>query len=203
MIDWVIVNKQWLFSGIGLVVVLAIWRWISHSAANWRLARALPEPTQWSALRHTSVRSRSLTTYLPNWLLKSLFTPEQIAKKIRIGPRENNPVARHLGTPIPEISLYFQITNLSPLDLILDRLIVQAWFAQPAVFAMSVNRDVVPSGEITEGVAIRQFLTAEQAAFIKTFYESPQSSTIQIWVLAYFDSRVGTLTVQRSIELQR
>ncbi len=57
--------------------------------------------------------------------------------------REENPIAMSPGASISLIDLYFEVTNLSPLDLVLDRMLVEVWFGQPTFNTTLLRRHLV------------------------------------------------------------
>ncbi len=100
--------------------------------------------------------------------------------------------------------LFFQITNLSPIDLVLDRALVDVWFGQPTFSVALLHRYSVPAGEITHGIHIRYMLADNQKAQIQAFDAAPGSKAgFHIYISAYFESKLGRFLVYRSIERDR
>jgi hypothetical protein len=123
-----------------------------------------------------------------------------------IALRDNAPGSVNLGNPIPSVDLYFQVTNLSPIDLVLDRALVDVWFGQPTFTAALLHRYSVPAGEITKGIHVRHMLADNQKAYIEAFEgATPRGSTgrFHVYITAYFESKLGRFFVQSSIERDR
>ncbi len=61
-------------------------------------------------------------TWLPKWLLRRKFSEECMANlvKVDIFPRHEN-VSVNLGRPFATFQLWFEVTNMSPFDVELDR----------------------------------------------------------------------------------
>jgi len=93
---------------------------------------------------------------------------------------------------------------LSPLDLILDRLLLDVWFGQPTFTTALLRRYNVPSGQITEGIFLRHHLNPAQIKQIDEFnHADGQRGSVHIYLTAYFQSRAGELEVQKSIDRRR
>jgi hypothetical protein len=69
----------------------------------------------------------------PSFLLRLMLKPASLAKKIRIRLQGNRPINPNLDIEVPNIDLYFDITNLTNFNLVLDRLLIELWFGQPTL----------------------------------------------------------------------
>jgi len=87
--------------------------------------------------------------------------------------REENPIAMSPGASISLIDLYFEVTNLSPLDLVLDRMLVEVWFGQPTFNTTLLRRHLVLTGKVTKGVHLRQMLADNQKKQVEAFTGAP------------------------------
>jgi hypothetical protein len=81
---------------------------------------------------------------LPEKLGSRLYPTQKIADRIKIDLR-NNPVAINPGE-VPTISIWFRITNMSPLNIVLDRLLIDFWIGQPTLYGMILKRYEIPKG---------------------------------------------------------
>lgn len=201
IVNWIIDNRQWLFSGAGLVVLGAVLRFGYRRWREFRNADATDAQQQPS---HTQVARRSLQNRLPGIILRVFYKPDDIQKRVIIGLRDNMPVSLYLGNPVPSVDLYFQITNLSPIDLVLDRALVDVWFGQPTFTVALLHRYSVPAGEITQGIQVRHMLAENQKAHIETFSAAPGTTgQFHLFITAYFESKLGRFLVQHSIVRDR
>src|SRR6266581_3074138 len=121
VLDWVLQNR-WLFDGVGGAAALAglgaIWK---MGRNRWRETRSIPLANDPDPIAYAPVTRRPpLSTRVPAVILRLFTSPTRVRSRILIGLREENPIALSLGASIPLIDLYFEITNLSPIDLILD-----------------------------------------------------------------------------------
>jgi hypothetical protein len=155
--------------------------------------------------RRSVAGSRPLTSKLPGFLLRALYKPEAIESKVKLGLRSDAPASVYLSTgQIPYVELYFEVTNLAPIDLVLDRMLVEVWFGQPTFSTVFLRRQVIPAGDITDGLTVRQTLSSSQKAQIEAFQTSGvNAGAVHIYVTAYFESKLGRLSIQRSIERAR
>lgn len=200
MIFWLLNNKEWLFSGLGITLIGVL----RAGYVRWReTRRVLPLDARYQT-SHKEVRPRPLASRLPGFVSRLLFNPEAVRSRVKIALRDNAPGNVYLNSPVPSVELYFQVTNLSSVDLILDRMLVDVWFGQPTFSTALLHRYSVPAGEITEGLHVRQALAENQKAYI-TAFEAAQGNagSMHIYVTAYFESALGRFFVQQSIERQR
>jgi len=203
--DWIRTNASWLFSGIGVAVLGVGFALVRFGFRRWRESRAsLPEAEQ-QQLMHARVAGRSLQSRLPRVVLRLFYKPDDIQERVVIALRDNAPGSANMGQPVPYVDLYFQITNLSPLDLVLDRALVDVWFGQPTFTAFLLHRYSVRAGEITKGIHVRHMVTESQKAYIQAFDSATPGNRgrFYIYVTAYFESKLGRFFVQSSIERDR
>lgn len=143
----------------------------------------------------------ALTCWLERYAEHQEADLDDVRDRIRIGLREDAPGTISLDADLPLINLYFQVTNLSPVDLILDRMLVDVWFGQPTFSVAVLDRLDVPAGEITQGIHVRQVLAENQARQIEAFNAAAgRAGSLHIFVTAYFESRLGRFSVKHSIE---
>lgn len=74
-----------------------------------------------------------IITVIPGKLLRILYSPEKVASQVRIRLRGERPIAPSLNSSVPHMDLYLEITNLSNIDLQLDRMLLDLWFGQPVL----------------------------------------------------------------------
>jgi len=208
LIEWILNNKEWLFSGLGLAVLGAVWGLLRYGYNRWTEGKAAilePAPVP-PRIRPTydALRTGGSMGWLPTFLLRMTLRPEKVAAKIHIDLRGENPIDLSLNSEVPNVSVYFEITNLSPLDLTLDRLLVEIWFGQPTLVATLLRRYTLPAGQITKNVFLRHMLSNAQRSQIQDFMNSGGTrGQIHIYLTAYLESRVGRIEIERNIERQK
>jgi hypothetical protein len=63
--------------------------------------------------------------------------------------------------------------------------------------------DVIPAGEITDGLTVRETLFENQKAQVAAFQAADgRAGSIHIYTYAYFESKLGRLVVKQSMERQ-
>lgn len=200
MTDWFFANYAWLFSGAGLAALGAVWGIAKYGYHRWRETRLARESMDLRLVDYAQVNRAPRRSWLPAFIRRAITKPEDVSSRIHIGLREEGGLHVSLGSEIPCIELYFQVTNLSTLDLILDRLLVDVWFGQPTLQAAVLDRYVIPAGEITKGMHLRHMLADNQRKQVEA--RTADRSRITISVVAYFESEVGRVVVRKTIERQ-
>jgi hypothetical protein len=205
MLQWIAKNKEWLFSGLGLTI-LAILLWLLKSGyVHWKERRAIrgvgASDVEKQSIQYERIMRRRLVDKLPSFILRAALKPERVASQIHIGLCGESPIALSLNTDVPHIDLYFEITNLSPIDLVLDRLLIEFWFGQPTFTSAILRRYLIPSGEITKNIYFRHALSSPQRNQIENFQKPDQNhGSIHIHLTAYFESALGRVEVSHNIE---
>ncbi len=205
MIQWIIDNKEWLFSGIGLLVLSSGWYMLRFGYSRWKerydVSIMLHPEIDNLEVKYESVGSRSPLSRLPAFLLRLLVRPDKVASKVRLALHGEKPIALSLNSEVPRLDLYFEITNLSPLDLVLDRLLIDMWFGQPTLNRTLLRRYVIPSSQVTKDVYFRHELTTSQRRQIEEFMaREGRRGSIHIYLTAYFESKAGRVVLEERIE---
>lgn len=201
LINSIIANREWLFSGLGISVILLAWALARWGYSRWR-ERPREELTRLGTeLSYKQVRARPFPMRLPTFVLRALYKPDTVKSQVHIALRDNVPDTVSLSSPVPSVKLYFQVTNLSAIDLVLDRMLVEVWFGQPTFEATSLHRYVIPAGEITDGIHVRQTLADNQKACIAAFEASRgPAGSVRIYITAYFESKLGRFSIRQTVE---
>lgn len=138
---------------------------------------------------------------VPGWLARRFISGNMIAGQIEVDLRRMNPIEISFGTEIPRLNLYFRISNLSPLDLVLDRLLIDVWVGQPTLWGAILTRYSIPKRSSREDIYFAHQLTVPQQEQIqKKVIGQLLSVPVTIHAEAYFDSKVGVIYVDKRIE---
>lgn len=141
---------------------------------------------------------------LPTFLLRLIFPVSKVARQVTIDLQGEDPISPMLNADIPRIDLRLKITNLSHLNLVLDRLLIDLWFGQPTLRGALLNRYRLAAASFIDNIHFVTDLTAAQKTQIDAYISSPSSSgTINLHVTAYFESKVGMLEVQQTFERRK
>ncbi|MGB8507325.1 MAG: hypothetical protein WCD76_02880 [Pyrinomonadaceae bacterium] len=135
---------------------------------------------------------------IPSFILSRLLPPKKVAEQVKVNLRGNNAICLELNSENPQIDIWFEIINLSNLKLNLNRLLIEVWFSQRVFEGSILKRYDVPPRGIVSDIRYWQSLTIAQ----KSRIESSQSQGGQIYIslTAYFESKVGIVEVNNTIE---
>ncbi len=205
MLRWIAGNKDWLFSGGGVVLLVAVGGLLKSGYNQWKQRREVAESNPGGRrVQYETIMGKGVVDKLPAFLLRPLVKPSQLASKVKIELRADTPIGLNLNTEVPHIEMYFEITNLSQFDLVLDRMLVEVWFGQPTFTAAILRRYLVPGGEITRNVYLRQALNSNQRDQINGFSDPDHNrGFIHILLTAYLESSLGRIEVARNIERRK
>jgi len=141
---------------------------------------------------------------IPGVLLRLFYSPRKVANEILIELRGEMPINPSLNSSVPHIDIYIEITNLSNLNLILDRILIDLWFGQPVLNGAILKRHVIPSRSSGIQVFFRTDLTTKQIEQIHPYTTgSPPSGSISLTTNAYFNTRIGVLEVEKRFERRK
>jgi hypothetical protein len=142
-----------------------------------------------------------LYNVLPRWLDRRMLPLARVQGDILINLRRENGLYVQ-GGEVPSVSVTFEVDNRSPIDITLDRLLLEVWFGQPTFRGAILNRYDIPRRTKNEQVFFWTAVTAEQVAQIKRAVLVATQSAVTLNVRAYFTSRLGWLTVEARLSQQ-
>lgn len=138
---------------------------------------------------------------IPGLLLRLFYSPGKVASDVIITLRGELPINPSLNSSVPHLDLYLEITNLSNLNLIVDRVLLDLWFGQPVLQGAILERYRISSRSSETQLFFRTDLTSKQIDQIKPYLtDSPPSGCISLSITAYFDSKIGIIEVKRTFE---
>lgn len=138
---------------------------------------------------------------LPRWLISYFIPPQKIADQVNIDLRSNNPIDISFGSDVPNIQIYFEISNMSLFNLVLDRLLIDVWIGQPALHGAILERYDVPKRSIKSGVHfIEQLSSPQQEQIKKHVSNNILSVPVKFHVKAYFESKIGLIYAEKRFE---
>ena len=124
-----------------------------------------------------------------------------LAKKIRIRLQGNRPINPNLDIEVPNIDLYFDITNLTNFNLVLDRLLIELWFGQPTLNGAMLQRYEIPANNISKTIYFRADLTQKQCEQIRKYLNNAEfRGSITLHVTGYLESKIGLVEVKEDFE---
>lgn len=139
--------------------------------------------------------------FLPAWSARRIVSLKKVADQIEIDLRSSNAINICFGCEIPRVSVYFRISNLSQVDVTLDRMLVDVWFGQPTLQGAILQRYRLPKGTSQNDVYFVSSLSIPQQEQIKKRVNGQLiSSCVRISIKAYFDSRIGIVCIEKTFE---
>lgn len=142
----------------------------------------------------TSYLIGKLVDLLPAFIMSRLFPPKKVLPQIKIALRGERPIGI-IGGAVPCIYIDFEITNLSYLSVVLDRMLIECWFGQPCFYGTLARRYAIPSRGIVNSIRYMQDLTTEQLKQIEPYKGDPGfHGSISLDLTAYFEAK-GTFLV--------
>src|SRR5437588_4150901 len=98
MFRWLGQNKDWLFSGGGVVLVVGLWGLLKAGYGRWKQSRDVGEPSiNRRHAQYERIMSKGLVDTLPASLLRLFIRPSTIASKINVDLRGNTPIGLSLN----------------------------------------------------------------------------------------------------------
>lgn len=137
---------------------------------------------------------------IPRFILSRLFPPEEVAKEVEIRLRGKKPFSISTGVENPNLDIYFEVTNLSPLKLTLDRVLIDFWVVHPTFEGAMLKRHTLVPRKTVKDIHYRHHLTPGQQRQLESFNNHTQQGHIYVYLTAYIESRVGTIEVKKIFE---
>lgn len=123
-----------------------------------------------------------------------------IESRLRVELRPQGPIQISLHPYNQEIRLWFRIDNRTDAAVELDRLLVEVWYPQPVAEGANFDRWLIGPNQSIDMVQFHGWLTADKVEMMRRAATDPtQYAELQIYVRAYFNTVIGTASVQARI----
>lgn len=116
-----------------------------------------------------------LLTWLPKFVLKRIFTKERLSELILFDVRPRHEYAIVNLGEVATYELWFQMLNLSPFDVELDRASIEFWCGGTIQNSSILERTIIPPGKV-ETFHIRESLADGHATQIARSVENHNAS---------------------------
>ena len=145
-----------------------------------------------------------LVSITPSLLLRLFYSPKKVASQVKVNLKGEKPVSPSLNSSVPHVDIYLEITNLSNLDLVLDRMLIDLWVGQPVLVGTILKRTKIPSRSTGQQVFFRSNLSSKQVQQIEPFMsETPPAGSVTLSINAYLESKVGIVEIEERFERRR
>jgi len=134
-------------------------------------------------------------------IVRLVAPPGSIARQVDLDLRRANPINFSLRSEVPNVWLYFRVSNQSLVGLTLDRLLIELWIGQPTFQGAALRRVDVPARKSTEDISFWTDLSANQVQQIQSKAQDGLLTVpVQLTLDAYFESKVGPVHVTKRLE---
>ncbi|MFV2044557.1 MAG: hypothetical protein ACC700_15150 [Anaerolineales bacterium] len=140
-----------------------------------------------------------LIVAIPRRLARVLLSLERVASQVVIDLGSANPIDISFGSSVPNITISFRISNMSPGDLQLDRLLVDLWIGQPTLQAAILHIHKIPRREEKE-LYLKAQLSGAQQGQIRREVRNGFLPRLTIYVDTYLASKVGMVHMRKHFE---
>lgn len=145
-----------------------------------------------------------LITMVPGLLLRLFYPPKKLAPQVKVNLTGEKPINPSLNSSVPYVDIYLEITNVSNLELVLDRMLIDLWVGQPVLIGSILKRTKIPPRSTGQHVFFRDNLSSKQVQQIESFMsEMPPTGSITLSISAYLESKVGIVEIEGRFERGR
>jgi hypothetical protein len=145
-----------------------------------------------------------LISITPGLILRLFYSPKKVSSQVRVSLYGEKPINPSLASSVPHIDIYLEITNLSNLELLLDRMLIDLWVGQPLLIGAILKPTKISSRSTGHQVFFRSFLSLKQIQQIEPFIsETPPAGGVSLSINAFFESKVGIIETEERFQRQR
>ena len=137
-----------------------------------------------------------LTKWLPKFLVRRFYGPEKVANDLEIDLTSDSPVQIYNVNTQPVLHLGIRYTNLSPLPIWIDRLLVSLTLNSCQIDGAMLERVKIQPKQTQDPVVFRMLLSEIQRTGVKDFRDAAQKlgvgQRVNIALHAYGECAVGS-----------
>ncbi|MEP6848895.1 MAG: hypothetical protein ABI999_08555 [Acidobacteriota bacterium] len=135
----------------------------------------------------------------PSFVLRRLIPAAKLKGKIDVDLRRDSPIGFVDSAQVPHVSLWFDITNRSSLNLVLEKVYLDVWFGQPTFVGWILKPIEIPRTENVKDILYWQDLTQAQVKQYQWCRDTIKGN-ITVNLIAYFNSKIGTIVLEKRVE---
>lgn len=205
--SWIWDNKEWLFSGLGLVVILAFLRWIKQTSKPTSLAT--------DPLSDLMLGTRSAPLPAPHWFWRLLqlipglrplawrkiYSDERLDQEIRIGARgDGGGIELYRDGDNGRAQVWLDVVNLAPFPIEIDRITGDLTVAGVAVAQINaVDRHTI-SAKRWGDVYVQFPLSAGQLDAVTLQLKHRPDAKAGLRIRVYLESGIRNVGLTRQFE---
>ncbi len=127
-----------------------------------------------------------------------------LESRLRVELRPMSPIHISLLPYSQEMRLWFRVDNRSDGAVELDRLLVDVWYPQPVAEGAILDRYLIEPNQFIDTPQFHAWLAPDTVDFMRRAAIDPaQHAELQIYVRAYFNTDLGTVSVHARITRQK
>jgi hypothetical protein len=151
-----------------------------------------------------SLVGERLLGVLPGWIRRRLYPDARLPREVTLKLRGEKPVQVNVSSKPAELWVYFEVENHSPIDIMLDRIVLFLWTSSGGSLADGVmaNRHAVARHTTSDLMAWRTIITADAAEAVRQGMGQP-GARLTADVTAYFTSPFGWFSVRPTRHFER
>lgn len=135
-----------------------------------------------------------------NRLARRLLPPERIDRDIRFSLSSDPRTRMDLRGELPLLEAYLHLTNLNPVDLVLDRLVIELSVSNLTVTWQSVIPRRIARLSDRNVIFLRRALGANERAYIAARVTNGElGASLGIKVRAVFRANAGEIIIERDL----
>ena len=136
-----------------------------------------------------------LIKFLPKFIVRWFYGPEKVANDFEIDLTSDLPVQIYNVNTQPVLNLKIRYTNISPLPILIDRLLVNLTLNSCQIDGAMLERVKIPPKKTNDPVVVRILLSDIQRTGIKDFRDAAQKlgvgQRVNIALHVYGECAVG------------
>lgn len=204
--NWIWDNKEWLFSGAGVVVFAAVLTWLvkrkpapERDYLNDGGHTLLMPQMQMEPAPHWGWRVMEKIPGLAGWARRNIYTESEILKRVRITVRsEGEGIVLYRNGEDGDARVRLDVVNLNPFPLLIDRITGQVTVADCPIAPINVGDQYeVPASGWTD-VYFQVPLTANQVTTAEFQLKNRPDAVAGVQAKFYVVSEVRKLIINRS-----
>jgi len=139
-----------------------------------------------------SLVGERLLGVLPDWNRRRLNPDARLPREVTLKLRGEIPIQVNVSAKPAELWVYVEVENHSPIDIVLDRIVLFLWTSSGGSLADGImaNRHPVARHSTSDLIAWRSIITAEAAEAVRQGMTHP-GARLTAYTTAYFTSRFG------------
>jgi len=123
-----------------------------------------------------------------------------LESRLRVELRPMSPIQINLHQPSPDLQVWFRVDNRSELEVELDRLLVEVWYPHPVAEGAVLDRHSIGPNQLIDTPHFHAWLPSDKVEMMRRAATDPsQYAELRVYVRAYFNTLIGTASVQASI----